>query len=471
MSPIKNSLFIAAMGVAALTLVACGGQPPKPQFSPVRTAAVTVNPVKIPITYEYAGRITAYKETEVRARVSGILLHRNFVEGSEVKQGDVLFEIDPDTYQAQVANARAVVAQAEANHTQSARDAARAEKLVAEKVQSTAQRDQAFAKRDADAAALQQARAQLRIAELNLQYTKVEAPISGLTSREAVPEGSLISNTGLLTNITQLDPVYVSFSYADKDASEIRNLREDMSKRGEKNQPLSVSVQFGDGSLYGEHGTVDFTSSTIDPQTGTLAVRAVLDNPNRTLVPGQFVRVTVHGVDMADAIVIPEQALLQNNSGQYVFIVKNVPMPPKPGEENKAGNGEPSKPQMMTISEMRTVKISRQLPDRRWLLLPAEEAKETVDLSPEELGAERSKRDAAEKAGSPITEPMPTKKEVIHVTGLKPGEQVLTEGQYKLMLAPPGVKVPIVVMELDGNPTPVAAAMQQEQAAKAEQGK
>lgn len=469
MNPIKKSLSVAALSVATFALVACGGKPQAPQQqSLVHTTAVTVNSETIPITYEYSGRITAYKETEVRARVSGILLHRNFVEGSEVKQGEVLFEIDPDTYQAQVMSARASVAQGEATYAQSVRDANRAEKLVIEKVQSTAMRDQAFAKRDVDAAALQQARAQLRIAELNLQYTKVTAPIGGLTSREAVPEGSLISNTGLLTTITQLDPIYVSFSYDDKDSTELRNLREAMAKRGESLSPLSVSVQFGDGTTYGEQGAVDFTSPTIDPQTGTLAVRAVLNNKERHLVPGQFVRVTVHGVDMANAIVIPEQALLQNNSGKYVFVAKEIPVPVKPGEETQNAGGAPK---MMMVAEMRTVEISRQLPDRRWLLLPAAEKKEMVDLTEAEIAAETTRRNEAAKAGTPITDPMPTKKQVVRVSGIKPGEEVLTEGQYRLMQAPPGVKVPIIIMELDGKQTPAALKLQSQQAANAEQGK
>ena len=205
------------IGTLSFGLTACGKEEPH-MPPPSKVSGKVIHATEIPINYEYAARVVAYRETEVRARVGGILLHRNFVEGSEVKQGDVLFEIDPDKYEAAVASARAQVAQAQANYDQAVRDADRAEELVKQKVQSTSQRDQAFAKRDADQATLMQAKAELRTAELNLEYTKVTAPISGLTSREAVSEGSLIGtdpSSSLLTTITQLDPTYVNFSFAD----------------------------------------------------------------------------------------------------------------------------------------------------------------------------------------------------------------------------------------------------------------
>ena len=371
------------VGVLSVGLVACGKEeqhmPP-----PSQASGKVIHQAEIPLNYEYAARVVAYRETEVRARVGGILLHRNFVEGSEVKQGDILFEIDPDKYEAAVASARAQVAQAQANYDQSVRDADRAEELVKQKVQSTSLRDQAFAKRDADEATLMQTKAELRTAELNLEYTKVAAPITGLTSREAVSEGSLIGTdptSSLLTNITQLDPIYVNFSFADGEYEQIRHLMEQMQQRGEKIDNLKVTVRLGEGVDYPEQGTVDFTSPTIDKQTGTLGARAVIANPNRRLVPGMFVRVTVTGIKMANAITIPESALVQNSNGQFVYLLKK-PEPPKPGEQQQpaaapapAGKADPAKPQQpagrLMVVEPRPVKAVRKLQNGDWLLADA----------------------------------------------------------------------------------------------------
>ncbi|WP_297327206.1 efflux RND transporter periplasmic adaptor subunit [uncultured Bartonella sp.] len=370
------------VGVLSFGLVACGKQEQR-MPPPSKASGKIIHQAEVPLYYEYAARVVAYRETEVRARVGGILLHRNFVEGSEVKQGDILFEIDPDKYEAAVASARAQVAQAQANYDQSVRDADRAEELVKQKVQSTSLRDQAFAKRDADEATLMQTKAELRTAELNLEYTKVAAPISGLTSREAVSEGSLIGTdptSSLLTTITQLDPIYVNFSFADGEYEQIRHLMDEMQKRGEKIDNLKVTVRLGEGVDYPEQGTVDFTSPTIDKQTGTLGARAVIANPNRRLVPGMFVRVTVTGIKMADAITIPESALVQNSSGQFVYVLKK-PEPPKPGEQPQQpaaqpapadAKADPSKPQQpagrLMVVVQRPVKAVRKMQNGDWLL-------------------------------------------------------------------------------------------------------
>lgn len=395
------------VGVLSFGLVACGKQE-KHMPPPSQASGKVIHQAEVPLNYEYAARVVAYRETEVRARVGGILLHRNFVEGSEVKQGEILFEIDPDKYEAAVASARAQVAQAQANYDQSVRDADRAEELVKQKVQSTSLRDQAFAKRDADEATLMQTKAELRTAELNLEYTKVAAPISGLTSREAVSEGSLIGtdpSSSLLTTITQFDPIYVNFSFADGEYDQIRHLMDEMQQRGEKIDNLKVTVRLGEGVDYPEQGTVDFTSPTIDKQTGTLGARAVIANPDRRLVPGMFVRVTVTGIKMANAMTIPESALVQNSGGQFVYLLKK-PEAPKAGENAPQGaqpaapaaaNGQPQKPAgRLMVVEQRPVKAVRKMQNGDWLI-------DSVKFD--------------EKDKNKV------------VQGLRDGEEVVTEGQ------------------------------------------
>ena len=401
---ISAALFV---GVLSFGLVACGKQE-KHMPPPSQASGKVIHQAEVPLNYEYAARVVAYRETEVRARVGGILLHRNFVEGSEVKQGDILFEIDPDKYEAAVASARAQVAQAQANYDQSVRDADRAEELVKQKVQSTSLRDQAFAKRDADEATLMQTKAELRTAELNLEYTKVAAPISGLTSREAVSEGSLIGtdpSSSLLTTITQFDPIYVNFSFADGEYDQIRHLMDEMQQRGEKIDNLKVTVRLGEGVDYPEQGTVDFTSPTIDKQTGTLGARAVIANPDRRLLPGMFVRVTVTGIKMANAMTIPESALVQNSGGQFVYLLKK-PEAPKAGENAPQGaqpaapaaaNGQPQKAAgRLMVVEQRPVKAVRKMQNGDWLI-------DSVKFD--------------EKDKNKV------------VQGLRDGEEVVTEGQ------------------------------------------
>jgi len=414
MNDLKKLTGVAIFAAAGFLLAACEGEAPPPrQMPPPQVSAVSVTRHDLPITYEYAGRIGAVKETQVRARVGGILLHRHFTEGALVSEGDVLFELDPASYEAEVARQTALVAQAEAAHRQSINEAKRAEELLRQRVQSAAQRDQAIAIRDANEAALAQAQAALELAKLNFDYSRVTAPISGVTSREAVSEGSLIAVGGLLTTITQSDPAYVNFSYSDGEAHEIQEHLRNMRAQGEEPEHLNVRIRFGDGREYDKLGEIDFTSPTLDALTGTIGVRAIVDNRQGQLVPGQFVRVQVTGLKIYAAMIIPEQALMQDSSGTFVYLVD---------EQN--------------LIEKRPVTVRRQLENRDWWLDTARE--ETV----------------------PATEQM---LERVQKYGLQDGERVVTQGHFRIQSAlaqmPPGARLPVMIMELDGhNVAPPAGA-------------
>jgi membrane fusion protein (multidrug efflux system) len=302
--------------VCSTALAQQAAAPPPPSVSTVNVAASSV-----PLSYEYAARISAFRQTEVRARVNGILLKRNFVEGAEVKAGDVLFLIDPAPYEATLMQAQAVLKQAQAQLSQGLREEKRNISLFDQNVGSERSRDDAISTRELAEAAVASAEAQVQTAKLNLGYTKVTAPIGGITSLEQVSEGSLIStDSSLLTDITQLDPVYVNFSFSDAEAREVRHLIEIMKSKGQ-DEKLRVKLTFGDGSTYDHDGLVDFTSATVDINTGTIQARAVIDNPDRQLIPGQFVRATVSGVTADSVIVIPEVALMQTPQGQFVYTV------------------------------------------------------------------------------------------------------------------------------------------------------
>jgi membrane fusion protein (multidrug efflux system) len=321
-----KTLFLRSSLIAAGLLFFCAspslaqqaGQMPPPQVT-----VVDVKPQTVALSYEYAARISAFRQVDVRARVGGILLKRNFVEGAEVKAGDVLFLIDPATYKAALAQAQAQLQQSQAQLTQTQREEKRNVTLFQQNAATQKARDDAVSARELAEAAVAAAQAQLQTAQLNLDYTQVTAPVGGITSLEQVSEGSLIGTTGdsgLLTSITQLDPVYVNFSFSDAEAAEVRRLI-DMKKAKGEAPNLGVKISFGDGSAYDHDGVVDFTSSTIDVSTGTLQARAVVDNPDRRLLPGQFVRARVTGVSLDNAITIPEVALMQSPQGQFVYTI------------------------------------------------------------------------------------------------------------------------------------------------------
>ncbi|MBB4018553.1 membrane fusion protein (multidrug efflux system) [Chelatococcus caeni] len=317
--PLAATLVAALLAAAPIGQAGAQQGAPPPQVTVVELAARDV-----PLTFQYAARISAFREVQVRARVGGILLERKFTEGARVKAGDILFVIDPDRYEAALAEAKARLQQAVAQHNQAVRDAERAASLYEKNIGSEKARDDAVSNEELTRAAMAAAEAAVKTAQLNLDYTQVTAPISGVTSLEEVPEGSLIgtgSDASLLTSITQLDPVYVNFSFSDAEAADIRRLLARQEERGGHSTELKVAIAFRDGTAYEREGTIDFTASSIDVSTGTLRARAVVANPEGRLIPGQFVRATIKGLTLDGAIVVPEGALMQGPKGQFVYTV------------------------------------------------------------------------------------------------------------------------------------------------------
>lgn len=343
----EMKLIPATIMSFSLVASASAQQAGSTQSQPPPVTVAEVQETDASVTYEYAARVSAYREVQVRARVGGILLKRNFTEGAQVKAGEVLFEIDPAPYEAELARTKAQLQQAQAQSNQAVRDAERALQLFARGAGSEKSRDDAIAAKELGAASVAAAEAQVRTAQLNLDYTKVRAPTSGITSLEQVPEGSLIGtsgDSGLLTSITQLDPVYVNFAFADREGAEIRRLLSLQQSKGSPAKDPKVKITFGDGEVYDQEGTIDFTSSSIDMQTGTLQARAIVKNLNQRLVPGQFVRATVTGLTLDDAIVVPEAAVMQGPQGQFVYTI------------NSTGN-----------AEIRPVELSRQI-ESGWIV-------------------------------------------------------------------------------------------------------
>jgi membrane fusion protein, multidrug efflux system len=316
---------------AALGLAACGGGPPAaPVLPPVEVGVVDVQPRALALKLEYPGQLKGVREVEVRARVSGILLERRYDEGEMVQAGDVLFRIDAEPFRAAVARARAEVGVQEAGLGQARRERDRVVPLYEQKLASLRERDTALATFESAEAAVAAARAALRTAELELSYTDVRAPIAGLTSREVRSEGSLVtagSDSSLLTYIVQADRLYVDIAIADTDADLVRS-----ALAGDAAGLVGVQVTDAQGRLIGAMGRIEFISPRVDDATGTVEIRAVLDNPGG-IVPGRIVRARIEGVSVPNALVIPKRAVMHGAQGAYVWTVDDGGQPaPTPVE-------------------------------------------------------------------------------------------------------------------------------------------
>ena len=322
--------FLAALGMASLLAVNLSGcatdssgqetaaqAPPPPEI-----VAYSVRHADIPLDMAFMGQTAGSREVEVRARVGGILLRRNYEEGRPVRRGDVMFEIDPAPYQAALEQAKGALGQAEATLAQAKRDAARMETLYKGDVVAKKDFDDAKTTLDSTTAAVETARGKVREASLNLEWTKVTAPISGLTSKETRSEGSLVSTTSdgsLLTTINRVDPLYVNFSMSGQESLRLRKLlAEGKVVFGHEGDYIVRLVQ-PDGSQYKEPGRINFTDTQVDPTTGVVKVRAEFKNPDAAVLPGQFVRVRLEGARYKDVLAVPQGAVLNTQQGAMVW--------------------------------------------------------------------------------------------------------------------------------------------------------
>jgi membrane fusion protein (multidrug efflux system) len=293
---------------------AAGGMPPAAEVN-----AVTVQPKPLPVAFEYVGQAAGSREVEVRARVTGILLKRNFEEGARVKKGQSLFTIDPAPYEAALARAQADVAAAEARAQQAARNAARLKPLYAEKAVSQKDYDDAVSAEAIGDADVKAAKARLAEVRLNLLYTKVESPVSGIAGRAMRSEGSLVSGPDvLLTTVVQVDPIWVNFGISDNEQARLEKEAQAGSLRLPKR--FEVELRLADGSIHPVKGTLDFTDVRVSPATGTSEARAELPNADGALRPGQFARVILRGAERPSAILVPQRAVLEGPQGKFVYV-------------------------------------------------------------------------------------------------------------------------------------------------------
>jgi membrane fusion protein, multidrug efflux system len=293
-----------------------GGMPP------ASVGTMTVQPKTVLAPFEYTGRTAGSREVEVRARVTGILLKRNFTEGGPVKQGQSLYTIDPVPFQAALARAEAEVAGASARLDQARRNAARLRPLLAEKAVSQKELDDAQSAEQIGEADLKSAHARLTEARLNLEYTRVASPVRGIAGGSQRSEGTLVSGPDvLLATVTQVDPIWVNFGIPDDERLRLRRETEAGRLLLPKDGRFEVVVRLADGSVYTRTGRLAFSDIRISGQTGTSEARAELPNPDGRLRPGEFVRVTLSGATRPQAVLVPQRAVLEGPQGKFVYVV------------------------------------------------------------------------------------------------------------------------------------------------------
>ncbi|WCR46461.1 efflux RND transporter periplasmic adaptor subunit [Stutzerimonas stutzeri] len=333
MSIKSASAALMSILAVAVFLAGCQEEAAPPAQQKPKVGIVTVQTEPFAVTTDLPGRTRAYRIAEVRPQVNGIIQKRLFTEGSDVKAGQQLYQIDASVYEATLKSAQASLASSKSL-------ADRYAELV---------KDQAVSKQayDEARAASLQAEAELERARIDLRYTKVLAPISGRIGRSAVTEGALVSNGQAqeLATIQQLDPIYVDVTQPARDLLALRrDLAEGRLQKSGENA-ARVSLKLEDGSDYGHEGKLEFSEVTVDPGTGSVTLRAVFPNPDKILLPGMFVHAQLVAGLKSEAMLVPQQGVTRNAKGEPTAMVVNA--------ENKV--------------ELRTIKTERAV-GNRWLV-------------------------------------------------------------------------------------------------------
>ena len=333
------AIVLASLIAASVMLVACGppgashaqGAPGAGGPPPAAVVVLSLAATNLAMNYEYVGQTAGSRDVEVRARVAGILLKRNFTEGGIVKKGQSLYSLDPVPFQVALNRADADVASAEAKLAMSSRTLARLKPLWEARAVSQREYDDAASAEQVARADLKGAQARRAEAALNLEYTRVESPIFGAVGRSQVSEGTLVAGPGtLLTTLTQTDPAKVRFGIADTDQLKWRQEAASGQLQLPQHEAFTVEVKLADGSVYPRKGKLLFSDTRVSGNTGTIEAEAEVPNPDGALKPGQFVRVRLTGATKPKAMLVPSRAVLEGPQGKFVYVVADNKAMPKP---------------------------------------------------------------------------------------------------------------------------------------------
>ena len=321
----KGNVIMAVTLMLGVAMAGCkeGSENKVTAVAPVSVDVITLVPEPIELSVILPGRTAAFRIAEVRPQVSGIVKKRLFTEGTEVKAGELLYQIDPATYQAAYDSAKAALAKAEAQMQSDKMKAERYRVLVRTKAvseQEQIEMEAAWKQSVADVAA---AKASLASARINLDYTKVTAPITGRIGKSTVTEGALVTaqQSTALATIQQLDPMYVDVSQS---STELIHLKKEVAAGqtiGGEQPKSDVTVLFDDGSVYGQTGSLEFSDVTVNQTTGTVTLRAIVANPKQDLLPGMFVRARIDKGMQPDGLLVPAISVQRNSKGQATVMV------------------------------------------------------------------------------------------------------------------------------------------------------
>ncbi|MBW1253254.1 efflux RND transporter periplasmic adaptor subunit [Pantoea allii] len=356
------------------------------QQQPPEVGVVTVKSEPLNISTELPGRTSAYRIAEVRPQVSGIILKRNFIEGGEIKAGESLYQIDPATYQASYDSAKADLAKAEANARIAQLTVNRYKPLLGTKYISQQDYDTAVATAAQNNAAVQSAKANVETARINLAYTKVTSPISGRIGKSSVTEGALVQSgqTTALATVQQLDPMYVDVTQSSEDFLRLRSeLESGQLKQNDGKAKVTLLMQ--NGKDYSQPGTLEFSDVTVDQTTGSITLRAIFPNPDKSLLPGMFVRARLDEGTNPNALLVPQQAVSRTPTGDASVMVV--------GADNKV--------------EARKIKAAQAIGDK-WLVTEGLKAGERViftGLQRAKPGAQVTPKEATDDAKAASGDP------------------------------------------------------------------
>jgi len=307
----------------ATLMAACGKEPPKPQERPpTEVSVIKVVPQDTPVSFEFVGQSESSRQVQIVARVNAFLDKRVYTEGSVVKAGEVMFLQDSRPFQASLDAAKGALAEQQASLQTASFDLNRVKPLAALNALSQKDLDDATGRQQAAAAAVQTAKAGVEQAQLNLNYTTITTPVTGLSSYARVQEGAYVNQeNSLLTYVAQVDPIWLNFTLSENDILARKSGIASGKLRPPPDKAFVVEAILADGSIFPQKGHISFADAEFNKETGTYLIRATLPNPDATMRPGQFVRVRVSGDVRPNAILVPQQAVLQGAQGHFVFVV------------------------------------------------------------------------------------------------------------------------------------------------------
>ena len=442
MKNVSSSLLGVLLLAGVLTVSGCKDKASSSAQAPATVNAVKIIKTDLPWDIEYPAQVAGSLQVNIRAQVGGILESRLFNEGEYVKEGTQLFQIDDKEYKAALAKAKGALAQAQAQERSTRREYNRMKTLRADNAVSQKNYDDALSAYEAAQADVQVAEAEVRNAEINLGYTKVTAPISGITGREAQSVGSLISpsgETGLLTTMVQIDPLWVNFSMPGRQFEKLASgyvsgqivLGDEESAKAidpkvyrevePGKAPIYVEVVMNNGKIYPEKGKIVFFDSSENTQTSSLSMKAQFANPknSRLLMPGQFVRVRLVGATYKDAVLIPSSAVLNTPNGMIVYVIDDnnavVARPVqgelqdnmyiiteglKGGETVVSGGLIKLKPGMQVKATMKDFSLSKELGAKEETQALSQDGRSNATLEEKIAAAEAPDAQSVEKAAS-----------------------------------------------------------------------